>query len=261
LADVVNISSSYGYVFLDALLNAANIRKVGYEFQNSISVQNEDDHAFNFRIRGLNTDFMSYSMLALVNNDKSALLNATTLMEKANTAFGVFFKHYASDNVTKANGGFAFQPIGATFPSTLGAPAGLNSQSKGYNDSQAVNSSRTTPILVHVPVDTLVMSSVAVFLCLAILVFLIVTTIITFTFYSNRFRVLPRDVDTLASVLGFVYGSERLLEWVREKKESGNWNDNGIGGELMARLGPFETADGVKRWGIEIVEEGENRLG
>lgn len=197
-------------------------------------------------------------MLALVNNDKSALLDATTLMQKANTAFGIFFKHYASENVTTASGGFAFQPIGAVLPSTLGAPSGLNMEGKGYNNSQAVNPDRTAQVLVHVPVDTLVMSSIAVFICLAVLAVLAVTTIIIFTFYSNRFKVLPRDVDTLASVLGLVYGSERLLEWSREKKESGNWKDNGIGGQLMARLGPFESAGGVKRWGIEIVDEDEN---
>lgn len=249
---------SYGYVFLDALLNAANVRKVGYEFQNSIGIQNEEDHAFNFRIRGLNVDFMSYSMLSLVNNDKSALLNAKTLMEKANIAFGVFFKHYASGNVTKTDGSFAFQPIGAALPSTLGAPTSLNTGGKNYNNSQAVDLDRTTPILVHVPVDTLVMSPLAVFICLAVLTFLAITTVIIFAFHSSRFKELPRDVDTLASVLGFVYGSERLLEWAREKKESGNWSDNGIGGQLMARMGPFENADGIKRWGVEIVEEGES---
>ncbi|TID13390.1 hypothetical protein E6O75_ATG11306 [Venturia nashicola] len=252
-----NITVSYGYVFLDALLNAANIRKLGYEFQSSIEIQNEEDHAFNFRIRGLNADFMSYSMLSLVNNDKYALLNATTLMEKANIAFGVFFKHYASGNVTKTGGSFAFQPIGAALPSTLGAPSSFNTGGRYYNNSQTVDLDRTVPIFVHVPIDTLVMSPIAVFICLAVLAFLAVTTVVIFAFYSNRFKQLPRDVDTLASVLGFVHGSERLLEWAREKKESGNWNDNGIGGQLMARLGHFENADGVKRWGVEIVEEGE----
>lgn len=232
-------------MFLDAVLNATNIRKVGNEFQNSTRIQNEEDYAFNFCIRGLNVDFMSYYMLSLVNNDKSALLNATTLMETANIAFGVFFKHYPSENVNKTDGfnktdgSFAFHPIGAALPSTLGVTSSLNAESKGYNNSQAVNLDRMTPILVHVPVDTLVMSPIAVFICLAVLAFLAITTVVIFAVYSNTFRELPRGVDTLASVLGFVYGSEKLLGWAREKKESGKWSDNGIGGQLVARLGPL----------------------
>jgi hypothetical protein len=239
---------------LDALLNAASVATIGSEFQFSTDAQDVSDHAFNFRIRGLNVDFMSYSMLALVNSDKPALLDANTLMDKANTAFGIYFKHYASENVTTTDGGYAFQPIGAKLPSTLGASTAVG---QGYNDSQAVNIPRTAQILVHVPIDSLVMSPIAVFLCIAVLAFLSITTIIIYTFYSNRFKVLPRDVDTLASILGFVYGSERLLEWARERKETGNWTDNGMGGQLMAKLGPFETAGGDKRWGVEIVEEGE----
>jgi hypothetical protein len=41
------------------------------------------------------------------------------------------------------------------------------------------------------------------------------------------FKVLPRDVDSLASVLGFVYGSPKLLQWVAETKDDPNWGERG----------------------------------
>lgn len=53
--------------------------------------------SFNFQVRGLNLDFMSFAMLALANNSKEALLDPQTFMNLANTTFGTFFKHYASE--------------------------------------------------------------------------------------------------------------------------------------------------------------------
>jgi hypothetical protein len=224
--------------------------------------QNDDDHAFNFRIRGHNMDFMSYSMLSLANNDKRALLDPKTFIEKANTVFGVFFKHWASENVTMGHGGLAYQPIGATLPPHLGkVVSGNTAANEGYNGTSASSTPQMAQVVIHMPVEQLIMSPAAVYLSLIVLVFLCLTTIVIYAFYRNRFKALPRDVDTLASVLGFVYGSERLLEWVGGKKDSGALGDKAASPQadekmIKARFGPFETGT-RSRWGVELVDNVE----
>jgi hypothetical protein len=256
---VTDSFTSYGFVFWDALLNAANVAKYGNEFQRSTGEQNPDDHAFNFRVRGLNMDFMSYSMLALADDDKQALLDPNTYIEKANIAFGTFFKHYVSGNVTMKDGGLTYQPIGAVLPSTLGqVVSGNRSAHDGFNGSLKSTTPLTADATLNMPIERLVMSPLAVFLSLAILAFLCITTAIIYGFYRNRFKALPRDVDTLASILGFVYSSERLLEWVRECKYAEEIGGKVSGDKdrmLMARLGPFENG-GKKRWGVELADDG-----
>lgn len=152
---------------------------------------------------------MSYAMLALANNSKDALLDTNTLIEFANTTFGAFFKHFVSENVTTAFGGQAYQPIGSQLPANL-RPA--NDTNNTTQDALPYN----VTVTLHVPVAQLVMAPAAVFLCLDLLVFLLLTTIVIYTSHRQNFKALPRDVDTLASALAFVYASDRLLEWVRE---------------------------------------------
>lgn len=51
---------------------------------------------------------MSYSMLALVNNSKEALLNLETFIDLANRTFSTFFKHFVSNNVSSTYRGSAY---------------------------------------------------------------------------------------------------------------------------------------------------------
>lgn len=76
--------------------------------------------SFNFQVRGLNLDFMSFAMLALANNSKEALLDPQTFMDLANTTFGTFFKHYSSENVTRLSGGHTYEPVGEKLPWAIG---------------------------------------------------------------------------------------------------------------------------------------------
>jgi len=249
---VVNqtITVSFGQVFLDALLGASNF--LSWRTEPSSNVLDQGDHAFSFRTRGLNVDFMSYAMLQLVDNDKTALLDINVMTEKASYVFGTFFKHYAASDVSFEDGGYAFQPIGAKLPSNLSSA--INS-TQGYVNPNVVDLANTTEALVHVPVDALVMSPFAVFLCLGILAFLCIVIIVIFVGYRSRLKVMPRDVDTLASALGFVYASDKMLDWAAARAQKHDHNDKADGKKLFAQMGPFEDRSGKKRWGIELVDE------
>jgi hypothetical protein len=227
--------------------------------------ENLEDRAFNFRMRGLNADFMSYSTLHLGGNDKRALLDPTAHSEYVSKVFGTFFKHYVFQNITFASGGPAYQPIGATLPADLGSLVPLNTTEQANYGKTAGITARTVSGTLYTPVEQLVMYPAAVWLSVAILIFLCFVIVFIYTVYRNRFKALPRDVDSLASVLGLVHGSEKLLEWVREHASASTWNqvtiskgwfrrqERGDANELKVMMGPFDRADG-RRWGVEIVD-------
>lgn len=96
------------------------------------------------------------------------------------------------------------------------------------------------------------MSKVAVVLCLAVLVFLGFTTLLIAIRYRHYFKALPRDMNSLASIIALVYDSPKLLKWVAEHGVEGEkWH----AGELKAVIGYFQGSEGDTRWGIELVEE------
>lgn len=203
---------------------------------------------------------MSYSTLAAVNNDKHALLDVATLASKASDTLGTYFSHFVSSNLNLTSGGWAYQPIGMEPP-----PGYANAELRGSATSGAgastgddttilqLNTPNTTKVYVHIPVEMLIMSPVAVYLSLGVLALLCAVVLATYAFYGPRFKQLPRNVNTLANVLAFVYASEQLLEWVRLRKGLDNWSDNGIGGANMASLGPFKNEKGEEGWGVELV--------
>lgn len=188
----------------------------------------------------------------LADQDKHALLDAHTLIATASQAFGTYFKHFASEQVEPASGGRVFQPIGEQLPADL--PAVASPQGTWYNKSMAAAGvSQSTLAQVHIPVEVLVMSPAAVCICLVVLVFLCPVTVAIYVFYRRRAKVLPRDVDTLASVLAFVHESPRLLEWARQKKETGDWKNDET---VAARLGRFQSHEGQPGWGVELADRG-----
>ncbi|KAI4726287.1 hypothetical protein E4T49_05920 [Aureobasidium sp. EXF-10728] len=214
------VNASWGYVFWDALIHSG-----------------QQDKWFRFQDRGLNVDLMSYSMLRLVNNDKEALLDPNTLMETADRTFAIFFKHFACFNVTKHKEGYVYVPT-------------------DYN-------SRDTPDLasatLSMPVEELRMSPAAAILSMSILVFLIITTTIMYTANRKEYKAIPRDVSTLASILGWVYASDRLLSWSEQAPPSQPWykalfsRPSTFAAHHRAKMGPFTDSRGMKRWGIELV--------
>ena len=253
------VTTSYGHIFWDALLSASVFTPYTSEESSFVLPQSEDDHRFSFRVRGLNVDFMSYAMYAMVDNEKAALLDEAILTEKANHVFGVFFKHFVSNNVSFNSGGTAYQPIGERLPQHLSDA--VNATTAGYTNpiSDSNKGPQTIEVEIHVPIEVLVMSSVAVFLCIGLLVFLLFT-IITVYIHRSRFKGLPRDVDTLASVLAFVYASPNLFDWVGKRVERDDWDDEGIAKGWLARLGVLRDEQGVERWGIEIERAGTNQM-
>ena len=270
---------SYGALFMEALYNAAHCSDIGAgTVDGPIAEENLRDKTFNFRLPGLNLDYMSFAMFSLVERNPQALLDPMTLQTVANDVFSTFFQHYATTNVTLADGGNVFQSIGATLP--FGLPPIINASSDRDNSfhqdtNVRVNTSRTVNAIVSTPVIGLVFSPIAANLSLAIFAFLASITVLVYFPYAPYFKGLPRDVSTLASVIAFVYDSPRLQEWVAANehtifsREPGQKNGNVKCGdhnqveregsravskldEVTVGLGFFRGDKGVARWGVEL---------
>lgn len=203
-------------------------------------------------------------MLAMANNSKEALLDPTTLMDFANKTFGVFFKHFVSEEVNSTAGGRAYQPIGERLPLDLG-PVTYGSKITANQGALALQDTITptpkdTQASLIIPVEQLIMSPIAFFLSISLLSFLVLTTIIMYSVNRAQYKTLPRDVDTLASMIAFIYGSEKLLAWSRDSQQSAAWYRSWTSKsqppehkEMKAQMGSFYDMDGKERWGIELV--------
>ncbi|KAI4718145.1 hypothetical protein E4T48_05640 [Aureobasidium sp. EXF-10727] len=216
------VNASWGYIFRDALMNSG-----------------QQDDWFRFQERGLNVDLMSYSMLSLVNNDEEALRSPNTRMDTADRTFAIFFKHFACFNVTESKGGYVFVP-------------------KDFNSQDSPDLANAT---LSTPVEELRMSPAAAILSMSILVFLIIITTIMYTANRKEYKAIPRDVSTLASILGWVYASDRLLSWSEQAPPSQPWyralfsRPSTFAAHQRAKMGPFTDSRGMKRWGIELVDD------
>jgi hypothetical protein len=126
---------------------------------------------------------MSYSALALLNNDVDALLDTKTLYQTSNYVFATFFQHFVASDITANSGSYGFQPLGATLPSNLGPILGstgpLLASYQDHNDT--IKLSSTVNAELSVRIKQLHMSPTAVYICLSILTFLAVTTILVYT--------------------------------------------------------------------------------
>jgi hypothetical protein len=114
-------------------------------------------------------------------------------------------------------------------------------------------------VTIQIPVEQLVMSSVSVYLCLSLPGFLLLVTAVMYVVNHGRMKELPRNVDTLASTLAFVHGSEKLLAWTATAPKTRPWYkalflNNSDTRQLKARIGYFTSSGEVERWGIELVD-------
>lgn len=115
----------------------------------------------------------------------------------------------------------------------------------------------------------LVISPLALFFSVGILAFLIISTLVVYLRPPAAIRTLPRSIDSPASVLAFVYGSEKLQAWAKQQDELGQLNRNSdskwfkgksgekqqyknVDGEVLVRMGYFTDSNGKERWGIEL---------
>lgn len=252
---VKNVTTSYGVMFLEALLKAASLQALSGCPNGGCGTENLNDRTFNIRRPGLNVDYMSYSMLSLANNDTQALLDPEALSNLAQKTFSTFFQHFASNNVTIDSGGWVYQRTNDTLPVDLGVAQGVTAGRAPAASSQVTDTMAS--VVVSRPVEMLRMSPIAVALCLVILGWLIVTTVLIIILKGRYFSPLLRGVDTVADVAVMVAGSERLLQFAKEKGAAALQNDK----SFKTRLGWFRTSTGEVRWGIELVGSGVDFLG
>lgn len=193
---------------------------------------------------------MSYTSLALVNNNSSALLDSQTLANISSSVFSIFFNHFVQSPVSTndglyIDGSWGLQPLHESLSSTSIIPS--------RNSPSAEDTAQAT---ISTKVIKLSFNPAAVIISLSILGVLIVTTTFIAAYHRRYLKVLPRDVDTIGSILGFVYSSERLL---RSAEISGSILPlkKGAKNREMVKMGWF-NGGGKRRWGIEIIDDKEN---
>lgn len=226
--------------------------------QNSTSIADIiSDRAFSFKFPHLSADFMSYTSLALSRNNISALLDPETLGNVSSTVFSLFFKNFAETNAPAndalfMNGAWGFQTLGARAPSDLGPVLGSDPTIKLQNSISPSNTNASTQGVLSTEVENMDMNHTVAIICLCILSIFIATIVWIMVYRGKYLQDLPRSMDTVGSVLGLVYGSERLLkqaieslnklEQYRERK--------------MLKMGWFDVGE-KRRWGVEVVRPGD----
>lgn len=241
----VNITISYGAYFLAALVGASDISALSATARSGYQdTETLDEQTFNIREPGLNLDYMSYSMFTLVDSDPLALLDQATLERTSQQVFSTFFQHYASASVTTGNGGGAFQKLDERLPADL-----TDVTDRSMVDPPAnPRAGEMVSVEVMQPVEVLQMSRVAAAIALAVLLWLLVTTV-ALTYRSRDYKARLRwRVETIADVLVMVAGSERLIKLLNEKGLRGAKYDPAA----REVLREFTTDGGTVRWGIEL---------
>jgi hypothetical protein len=215
-----------------------------------------DDEVFNMRdnMTGLNMDFMSYAAYAQVKLDPTALLDADVLLETSRKVFSTFFQHFVSNNVTREDGGYVYQPAGLhvdmTPPvrnNTYYTPSG--DIAPRFEDVHR-HTSKTITATLSTRVEVLQINHVAFWIATSILIWLIIVIIIFASVQRKYYGGMMRNVECIADVLVLIAGSERLLAVVKEKGIDTILKEN----KILTRLGWFRDHDGMMRWRIELVE-------
>ncbi|OTA88589.1 hypothetical protein M434DRAFT_14935 [Hypoxylon sp. CO27-5] len=240
----INITTSHGVLLVTGLLGAADLDDFTGTNIDNYNVQSESilDQTFNIREPGLNVDLMSYSMLSLVNFDHDALLDLNTLERTAQQTFTALFQNFASNNVSFETGGYVFQPLNEDLPADLDTPR---------KRADEPSPEPTVTLNVSRPVELLQMSNIAAWICMIILAYLIVASVILAIASRRHTKMLLRKIDSIADVAVLMAGSEMLLNLAREKSMKELKNDH----VTKARLGWFTGVGGTQRWGIELVAD------
>jgi hypothetical protein len=241
-----NITTSFGVLFLDALLGSADrSHGVGVSYYEDL-----DQNAFVFRDpnKGVNVDLMTYSMYTLANNDPEALLNYTTLASHADRTFQTFFQQFVSSGLSLKTGGYTYQPINDNSMKDLGRPIDDNGTLIAENIHPNLNTTRTVEGSMTQRIRVLHMNTTATYLSTAILIWLIFTTLIVVSLQRQCTRFMNRDVQLIADMLVLVAGSDNLLDLVQEKGVDLKKNK-----DIQTMLGWFRDRNGEVRWGVEVV--------
>lgn len=112
-------TNSWGYLFQLALLQACNVQGFvtgeGDYFSDGIPGATP----FSFIEPDLYSDPYSYAALALVNYNRTSLLNATTLTTVTQRVFSTFFQWFVSSKSGYTGDYWAYQPLNTTLPPDL----------------------------------------------------------------------------------------------------------------------------------------------
>lgn len=257
---IFNHTVSFGPMFLSALMGAAQLNFLGgcRDVSGADCYEDSDDQTFNYHAPGMNMDYMSYSMLALASYNMSAMLDHARMIPLAQEVFTTFFQHFVSNNVPmNGTGGWAYQRASETLPQDLTGPYCNTEETPNVNVSNSklkVDKAAppTVTAIISEPIEKLQMSPVAVYLCLAILVWLLVTTILILILKKRYFSPLLQPTGTIADVARLVVHSECYLELARERGATGLRKDK----NFRTKLGWFRSkVDGKPRWGIELADD------
>jgi hypothetical protein len=263
--------SSYGYLFHDVILGAANAGRIGlvpqttsiterFTTRDDTTTPTDDDisdRTFSFRLPHLGADFMSYTSLALSRYNKSALLDPATLGNVSSIVFSIFFKNFVQTKVSENNGLFidgawGLQPLGATVPPDLGPIVDSNPTMRLQDSLQPSRTDSSVEALLSMRAENLDINHTAAIICLCILSIFIVAIVLIMVCRKRYLQDLPRDMDTIGSVLGLVYGSDRLLKVASESVDKTKQSAQ----RKMLKMGWFEVGQ-KRRWGIEVVDPGD----
>jgi hypothetical protein len=229
----LNVTTSFGILFLGSLLGSAN--------------RDLDDNAFVFRDKeyGIDMDLMTNTMYAMADKDAEALLNYTTFTELADRTFQAFFQQFVNSGLSLKQGGFTYQPVNDRSMENLGRPIDANGtviSKRGTAPAQGISASVSTRIRV------LHMNTVATYLSAAILIWLIGTTFIIISLQRKYTSSMIRDVQLIADMLVLVAGSDKFLGLVHERGVALKKDR-----DVQTMLGWFRDRDGEIRWGVEVV--------
>ena len=245
----LNITTSYGVLFLDAMFGAYDrspedsVPGGGFEYLL--------DNAFNIRDQdvGMNMDLMTYSMYALADKDPEALLNYTTLVSHANRTFQTFFQQFVNSKLSLIDGGWAYQKLDDRSLEGLGRPVDENGTAIAERVyPQTLDANRSIAASVSHRIRVLHMNPVATYLSAAIIIWLIATAACITCLQRRYTSFMLRDVELIAEVLVLVAGSDNLLHLVQERGLALKRDK-----EVRTMLGWFKRRDGEVRWGVEIV--------
>ncbi|KAF9691269.1 hypothetical protein EKO04_010927 [Ascochyta lentis] len=114
-----NTTVSWGYLFQLALLQACNVQGFVTGIGDRLRSGIPGPTPFSFIETDLYSDPYSYASLALVDYNRQALLQATTLTNVTQHVFSTFFQWFVSSRSGFTDDYWAYQPVGASLPLDL----------------------------------------------------------------------------------------------------------------------------------------------
>lgn len=218
-------------------------------------------YAFRDVNAGLELDFMSYASWIRSGKNNSVLLDEKSLRYHTEKTMSLFFQLFVS------KGGWAYQSIGQTLPdvgypfqeTTLLSTTPDGQRAVNVSDLPSQNTRRTgDTAMILENVDVLRMNPIATFLCVAILVWLLGTTVVV-AFLQKKYIELELRIGNaqcIADVLALVAGSPKLLQRIRDRGVNSLLKSD----DMYCQLGWFKSESGEMRWGIEVVDGPDDRM-